>query len=345
MKTNILKTVITVIFSFWIITVFGQEKFTKNYKKSFSVNENTIFILSNKYGKVHVETNQSDKVEIKVSIIADVKSEEKANEIFKNIKINFSETANTISAVTEIEGSIKNTNINYFVTMPETLNSKLSNKYGYMFIDKLKSSSEINCKYGTLQINELLTLNKEKPALIDLKYSEGNIELSDFLTVDVKYSELDIKESAELSIVSGYSKLNLTKAGLIKAVSKYDPHYIVKDVSLMFIEGKYSKYEIENLKKTLKAKISYSNIELSNIEKNFDNVFIISKYGNIELSPDKEASYKLSAKVEYGNILCNCKVFQKDIGLKKLVSVFLGKDETSKSKIAVLAEYGNLKVN
>ncbi len=343
MKTFI-KYTLVIVLSFLITASFSQNKFEKKYDKTFSVNEKSLFKLTNKYGKVHVETNNSSKVEIHVVIEVDAKSKAKADEVFENIKIEFDESGNVISATTTIDGSIKNTEINYFVKMPETLQIELSNKYGHIFIDKLKSQSTIMCKYGDLQINELLTSDLKKKANIDLKYSEGTIEKCDYLDIDVKYSELKIGDSRAVDIESGYSDIQFDKAYVIKAVSKYDPDYTINEVTKFVVDGKYSGYEIETLHSLLKASIKYSNIEIENVKKGFESIFVITKYGNTEIKLAEDASYKLNAKAEYGSISSKGKTVSTDHGNTKVVSSLIGNDKGTSSKITISAKYGNIEV-
>jgi len=311
MKTHI-KTTLIALFSLLVTQVFAQEDYVKKYERNFNITETSNFKLSNKYGKVHIETNNSNKLEIKVEIIVNAKNKDKAEDIFDNIEINFEKDGNEISAITEIDGSIKNTEINYFVKMPETLKIDLSNKYGYIFIDKLKSQSKINCKYGDLHINELLTSKLENKATIDLKYSKGLIKKCDYTIINVKYSDLIIDESRVVEIISGYSNIKLKKAYIIDAISKYDPDYTINEVGKLVLKGKYSSYNINNLQNSLKAVVKYSNIEMENVKKDFEQIIVVSEYGNTEIKLEKEVSYTIKAKVKYGSISSKGKIYKKE---------------------------------
>ncbi len=344
MKTNIIKYTLLLLMSFVISITYSQDNFSKKYEKTFTVNENSLFKLSNKYGEVHIETNTSDKVEIIVSVDVEAKSKEKADEMFKKVNIKFDESGNTISATTEIDGSIKETSINYKVKMPETLQIELFNKYGFTFIDKLKSNSIIIVKYGKLQINELLTSELENKAVVQIKYSEGTIDKCDYLDLDVKYSEMEVNESRVVNLNSGYSKMNFDKAYILKAISKYDPGFTVNEATKLVLEGKYSAYDIGKLHSSLKGVIKYSNLRVETLMTGFENVFVSSKYGNVKIYTDEDASYKLNAKTEYGSITCKGKVIETDHGNTEVSSSFVGNDKDSTSKITIAAEYGNVTV-
>jgi len=310
MKTKFIKYTLILVFTFFVSNSFSQNSYTKKFEKTFAVNENTIFKLSNKYGKVHIETNNSDKVEITVIIIVNEKKKEKAEDIFDNIEIIFSEEGNYINALTEIDGK----------------------------------PSTIECKYGKLQINELLTSDLDKKAVVILKYSKGTIEKCDYLDLEVKYSGINVNESRVVNLNSGYSNIKFNKAYIMKVISKYDPDFTINEVTKLVLDGKYSGYNIGELHSSLKAFIKYSNLETEILDKDFESVFVNSKYGNIKIYVDEDASYKLNAKAEYGSIYSYGEVRQADSGNVKVTSSFIGNDENSKSKITITSKYGNINV-
>lgn len=346
MKTKILRNLFVIALSLVYTLSFSQENFTKNYEKSYKLNENSFFKISNKYGKVHIENTTSDKLEILVTISVETKNKDKADNVFDKIKINFNQSGDVISAETEIvkDIKVKKFSIDYNIKMPEDLKIDLTNKYGSIFINKLKSKSTINCKYGHLKINELITSELKNLATVNIKYSNGTISKCDYLKLDVKYSEMEINESRAVYINSGYSQLEFNKAYVLKVVSKYDPSFEIGEVTKLELEGKYSGYEIGKLNNALKADISYSNLELDHLNNSFENVNIIAKYGNVEIDVDEDASYKFSGDAEYGSISSKVKSSNSDSGIKNASSGFVGNDKNSKSKITIVCRYGNIEV-
>ena len=271
MKTKILRNLFVIILSFVYTFSFSQENFTKNYEKSYTLNKNSFFKISNKYGKVHIENTNTDKLEILVTISVETKNKDKADKVFNKIKINFNQSGDVITAETKIEKDIKvrKFSIDYNIKMPEDLKIDLTNKYGDIFINKLKSKSTITCKYGHLKINELITSELSNMATVNIKYSGGDINKCDYLNLDIKYSEMKIGESRAVYVNSGYSKLEFDKAYVLKVISKYDPTFEIGEVTKIELEGKYSNYEIGKLYNALKADVSYSNLELDNLNKRF----------------------------------------------------------------------------
>ena len=346
MKTKVLRNLFVIVISLFYTFSFSQENFTKNYEKSYDLNKNSFFKISNKYGKVHIENTNTNKLEILVTISVETKNKDKADKVFDKIKINFNQSGDVITAETEIEKDIKirKFSIDYNIKMPEDLKIDLTNKYGDIFINKLKSKSTITCKYGNLKINELLTSELANLATVNIKYSSGDINKCDYLNLNVKYSEMEIGESRAVYVNSGYSKLEFDKAYILKVVSKYDPTFEIGEVTKIELEGKYSDYEIGEIYNALKADISYSNFELDHLNKSFENVDIASKYGNVEINVDEEASYKFSGEVEYGSISSRVKNEKSDEGIRNVSNGFVGNDKKSKSKITIVSKYGNIEV-
>lgn len=141
--------------------ILSAKELTKNLHKEFDVNENTVLVLQNKYGKIDIRNGQEQKVIIDVEIIVEHPSQETAQKILGYLDVEFSSSGNEIKAITYINdrinkirgsnwGNNKKFRINYTVTMPKDLDIKLSNKYGDTFIDELTGYTEIDIKYGNL---------------------------------------------------------------------------------------------------------------------------------------------------------------------------------------------------
>ncbi len=326
--------------------MLSQENFFKKYEKSYTVTKSTQFVINNKYGKVHIENTTADKVEILVNISTESKSKEKADELLKKIEINFNQSGDIITAVTNIESgtNFKSLQIDYFVKMPEYIKLDLTNKYGDIFINRLTSNSVINCSYGNLKINELMTSELSNLATVNIKYSNGDISKCDYLNLDVKYSKMEVGESRAVFINSAYSKVEFENAYIIKAVSKYDPTYEVENVSKMELAGKYSDYDIGTVKNTFKTEVSYSNVEIENVLSGFENLEIISKYGNVEVDIDEAANYSITGSAEYGSITSKVKSTESESGLLTEVKGFTGSDPNPKSNIFFSIRYGNIEI-
>ncbi len=346
MKTNYFAIIIFIVFIGQNSDTFSQESSFKQYEKTYDVNKNSLFIISNKYGKVHIENIIEDKLIIIVNISTQNKSKEKADELLKKINVMFNQTGDIFSAMTEIESGLhfNNLKIDYLIKMPEYLKIDLTNKYGDIFINRLTSGSVINCSYGNMKINELITSELSNLATVNIKYSNGDINKCDYLNLDVKYSRMEINESRAVFINSGYSKIEFDKAYIIKAVSKYDPTFEINEVTKLELAGKFSDYNIGSIKTALKTSVNYSNIEVENILPGFEFIEIISKYGNVELNVDETASYFLNGQSEYGSISADLNTQKSENGLINKVRGFVGNNKESKSKIDFNLKYGNIEI-
>jgi len=346
MKTRIIRNVFVIALSLVYTITIAQNDFSKNYEKNFDVNKNSFFKISNKYGKVHIENINTDKVEILVTLNVETKSKEKADDFFDKIEIRIDKSGNNITAETEIDSDLKakNFSIDYFIKMPEYVTIDLENKYGDIFINKLTSKSTISCKYGHLQINDLITSEVDNLASVNVKYSKGAINTCDYLNLDVKYSEFEVNKSRAVYVNSGYSQVEFENAYILKIISKYDPKFKIGEAVKIDLDGKYSGYDIGKLSNSLTGEISYSNMEIENLKKAFEKIDLNSKYGNVEIGVDDDASYKLSASNDYGSISSKLSEKSDSDGTHISVDGFVGSEKSSKSHIILVSKYGNIEV-
>ncbi len=327
------------------------DDFTKKYKKEFNVNSESTLELSNKYGNVHVENWDQNKVFIEVVITIRKANEKKANSIFKKIKIEFSSEDNIHKATTEIIESISGSfSIDYNVKMPTAMNLKLTNKYGNIFVDQIDGHALIIGKYGDLRINKLTRGNVKPINQIYLGYTGGGSLVSEanWLKIVVKYSDIEIKTAKALMIDSKYSKVQIDKVRSVVAESKYDKPYEIGEITNFVVtSGAYSSYEIGILHKKLDAIVKYSSFSIENVTDDFESIDLQMKYGNIDISIAEKASYNLKADVEYGSIDYVHSKNMNKIADNTDVSIFglVGNNKSTKAKITVVAKYSNVEID
>ena len=70
--------------------------FERKITEEYSISENGSVEMHNRYGNVDVETWSGSEVKIEVIITVDARNQEKADEVFDRIDINFSNSASEI---------------------------------------------------------------------------------------------------------------------------------------------------------------------------------------------------------------------------------------------------------
>ncbi len=345
------KTLFAIVFVFiqvaFVQQVMAQE-LEKDYNQIYDIESDTEVKIANRYGEVRINNWDKEQVEFKVHVTVKGRNEKKSQKAMDKIIITFSQEGNVVSAETDIDGSISNTDIqiNYEVNMPKNLNLDLVNKYGPVFIDELTGKYQIAVKYGTLKANKLMSADTKPRSHITLGYSgKCKIEECTWLKLTMKYSGLTIDKAKAIAAVSKYSKLKINEIKAFVAQSKYDGYRFGR-INTLSAEAKYSSIKIDELSGRLKLDVSYTGCKVSHLKSTFNAVDIQTRYGGIKIAVDKTTNYALKADVTYGKVK-----FPDGGDIKKNISnhkntyiegTFGG--ETPKSKINIVSKYGGIKI-
>ncbi|MDA3952912.1 MAG: hypothetical protein PF485_04645 [Bacteroidales bacterium] len=360
MKAPIFKSALLLIFvQILVITsAFAEsEEFSKNLHKEYDANENTLLIIQNKFGDVDINNWDKDKVSIDVTITVDHKNEEKAKELIDYIEVKFSQTGNTIEAITTIDDKFSKWNtftfndnhkefsIDYKVNVPKNIKLDLSSKYGNVFINEIAGHTKISVKYGNLKINKL-TREAIKPYNeIYLSYSNGTstIEECKWLNLTIKYSELNITDCKALIAITKYSDLYVDKASSIVCESKYDDYRLGKITNFVTTSA-YTDFEIDEIYKKLEFDNRYGNLNINYVPANFEKISIENEYGSINIGIDPNASYKLNGYAKYADIdyANEGRISRIKESTSLQVEGLVGTDNSTKSIVEIETKYGSV---
>ncbi len=314
-KVLISKLVLFILVSFTCSSFpLNAQDFSKTIKKEFPLNPNGDFTLSNKYGKVEINTWNNNQVSIEVLITAHADSETDAKSIFDKIYIEFEHEAGSVSAKTSISSKSKDLmnwdkakfTIDYKVFIPSTVTLNLSNRFGDAFVGELKNDAQVDLHHGNLRmvgVSGTLALN--------LSYGDVSIVEAKDLNALLRYCKARLSDIHKGEIVSKYSKIYLESAESLICSSKYDT-YEIGEVKVLKNEGKfdhftidqahqitaqtrYSDYVIGSLSNQLVLDLSYGGAEIANIETAFSKVDIKGMYADFNIKVRRDLAFRLSA--------------------------------------------------
>lgn len=336
-------------------TVNAEEyKEVKEYNKEFSANKATTLDISNIFGEVTVQNWNENKISVYVKVTTENSDADKAKEMIELIKITFDEDGDIKKAKTELEDKLsksktfgKNGNhfsIDYTVKIPSYINVSLSNKFGDLFLDKLDGLANITVKFGNLKVNELTRGNEKPLNTINLAYSDNEsvIKKCNWLNIVPRYSELKIEEAQALVLDSKYSEVSIESANSIVCDGAYDELTIDK-VNNLVAKGAYTELKIGKVMNKLDLSVKYGECDIDYIAKNFEEIKIIAKFSDVEMSIDEEAGYTIKGVAKYGGIdlPSHIKVSKIEEGMTKRVEGTVG---NGKGKIILEAGYGNIEI-
>ena len=330
------------------VNMYAKDSFEKKENKVFSLNENSKFVINNKFGSINIENNQTNQLVIDVVIKVEAGSKEKADKVFDKISIKINEKDNVISAITDINGSINNTefSIDYYVKMPAGLSIDLSNKFGPVVINSLTGNAVLNVEYGNLQADILNFKKSDTQGEIHISYGAGDIKSISNANMSVKYSGLMLKETNNIKLETRFSSLEAENIIKLTLDSKYD-NIEIKRIEDLIMDSKFSNVEIEEISKSLILDFEYGNFNLNNVLKGFSEITINNKFGEIEISMADDVSYIIDARSDNSDIDIpespGVKVTKEGNG--KRMSGIVGKDKNTISKIVLVSKFGNINLD
>jgi len=327
------------------------DDFTKNYHQEYKVTKSTIIKLSNRYGNMHVENWDKNVVDIKVVVTVKTSSKSKADNTFDKIKIEFAKDGDMISAITEIKESIRNTSfsIDYTVKMPKDINVDLSNKYGNLFLNEINGHAKISVKYGSFTINKLTRGNEKPLNFVSIAYSNSVCDIEDvnWLKLEARYSKVSISKGIALMVGSKYSSIKIKKSKSIVAESKYDHPFRVGYVRNFICTGGYSSFEVTKLYNKLEMDLKYSNLDVDEVDSDFELIKVKLRYGKASLSIPEGIGYELKAEAAYGSVSHpgGEKISKVVDGTESTVWGIVGSSSNPKAKIIIDSKYGNVRLD
>jgi len=336
-------------------TAVCQDEHTKKFENKYTATKNTQLVVNNKYGDVDIRDWDKNEINIEVTIILKDVTSQKADQIFKEVAIDFSKEEDMISVETVYNEEFfrlvnkdqflqeKRFEVNYLVMLPAYIKVDVENKYGNVFVSKLTSASSILVKYGSLKVNQIIAENKDNMALIDLAYSKGTIENCEWMKIITKYSQMNVQKSKALIIISKYSKLNVEQGSSLICESKYDS-YEIGTLANFVTEAQYSNFRFNEISKKIELDTKYTDVKVSKVPSGFSSITIENSYGSVKIAIEPSATYTLKGHAKYAKINYpeNSKVnrFQENTELQ--VEGIVGNTTSASSSVTIETQYGGV---
>lgn len=280
----------------------------KEINHSFKVDNNSCLQVDNKYGNISITHWNKEEVSMRIEIICKANNERIAQENIDRVSIDATMLGNKISAKTELKSSNKSTrnlsiNINYYIQMPATLKSELSQKYGNIYLpEKDNHEMDIEVKYGNLKAGDFVA-----PLSLEAKYSNVKVGNLTHAEIDLSYSGgASIAKAHKLKIDSRYSNTDIEQIDELKISSNYG-NVSIGQVNKLTLELAYGNTTIKKLNETLNAdELKYSNLTIHSLSPSFKQFNVDARYGNVDVKLPANASFRVAAKeMKYSKCIIN----------------------------------------
>jgi hypothetical protein len=320
----------------------------KVINKAYIVNSDAGVNIDNSFGSIYVTTWNEDKIEIEVIIKVSGDSEKWVNAKLAAIDVDFTALKSMVSAKTTFNNTSTQRNgrdnsfeINYTVKIPKNGTVKLNNKYGNIGSSDLFSTTDINCKYGKINLARL----NGNSNTIQISYcNNSTIESLKSGAVTSKYSGLKINEVNKLDLLSDYSEIEIIEGNDVKYNSRYGSVKI-KKINSLDGNGNYLTIYVGSLSNQLKLNTKYSNITIDAIQAKANNVNIMSGYSGVDIGFQPNCTFDFDVSLRYGELKYDNELnvnSREETNTSKRISGFYKKK--GENKISVTSDYGNVKL-
>lgn len=290
-----------------------KEKHTKEktIKKSFNVNADAEFGITNRYGNINIMTWSENRIEIEVTIKVEGNNIDKVNKKLNQLDVAFQSAPNKVTAITAINGSSSDTSwwnkrkdnnvkmeINYVVKMPITNTVRLFNDYGNINLDKLEGDAYIKCDYGKITTKELLGDNNT------LRFDYSNNCYFEYIKngkITADYSSFTVAKTKGLDIKADYTKSIVEISENVNYNCDYGS---LKIANINNLEGKgdYLTLRLGNVFKTVSLRANYGSIKIDRMASKAKSIDINSDYVGITIGHDPNFNFNFDIDLDYGSL-------------------------------------------
>ena len=279
----------------------NQEEKKKYVEKNYSVSAITKLRVSNRFGKVEINSWEKNEFDIKVEIIGKGRNEERAQRILDAIEIDITEGSSEIVFETEISNT-KNKNqegfeINYTIYMPDTNPLDIKNSFGDVTMGDRKNELDIIVSYGSMRVGDV-----SGEAQIKLSFGSGSVGSIEDGEATIKYSKFDIDGASKLEMTQGFSEIEIGEVTDLEIESKYGSVEIEK-AETVDADAHFSGFEIEELTGSLELDCCYlGNFKIDKLAKSFSLVDIDGKFGSYEIGLEEGMNADINAEFSFADL-------------------------------------------
>lgn len=270
----------------YAMPALATEEIQKKLTESFQVTPTEKLRIENRYGKVHVETGNTNRIEVNITVRAWGDTEKVAQKLMETIQVVQKRSGNEISFVTEISarniyiGKSSGFEINYHINMPISNPLNLRNSYGQVYLADFNGPLQLSVAYGRLQARRITGDNS---------------------SINVSYGGAEIEELSSGSLESKYSKpVRIEKAGTLKLDEKYGGVEIGEIASLE-CSSAYSSLKIGRVSNSLVLNTRYGGAEIKEVSAGFKTLKIEGSYGSVDVHFNNQAGFDFAVNTRYGN--------------------------------------------
>lgn len=285
------------------LTANAQFSETREFVRRFKIQPETRIDITNKYGRIELNTWKKDSVVIKFRMEINEKKQDKLKKTLDNLNFDISNSQHYLIVKTQVDkyrsqvesellkfketilqtnGSIR---IDLVVWLPDNRELRLENKFGDIIMGDYQGETQINLSNGKLNAGDL-----PKHASLNLSFADANINNLPNASIISNYSDINLKNAGTIRLETKSSTIEIQNSDNLIIDSRRDK-YRIRLAGKIEAAGNFSNFMVNELKEKANFKMSFGNLDIEKILSSFNNIYIESRSTDVNLYFDPEAKF------------------------------------------------------
>ena len=307
MNNKLKKTGIPLLISGLIVlfSLTGHAQFTetREFVKRFRIQQETRIDITNKYGKIELNTWNKDSVVIQFRMEVNEKKQDKLAKILDNLDFDISNSQYYLIVKTEVDKNrspIENELVKFKETMLQTNGSiridlviwlpdqhelRLENKFGDIIMGDYLGETQINLSNGKLKAGTL-------PKISSLNLSFADASVNDLTNARIisNYSDILIKNAGAIRFESKSSDIEVLNSEDLSIDSRRDK-YRIRIAEKVDATANFSHFILSELKNKANMRLNYGSLDMEKIMSSFNSIYVESRSTDVNLYFNPEAKF------------------------------------------------------
>jgi len=276
---------------------------TREFVRRFKIQPETRIDITNKYGRIELNTWKKDSVVIFFKMEINEKKPIKLAKTLDNLDFDISNSQHYLIVKTMVDknrsqveseflkfketilqtnGSIR---IELIVWIPDNHELRLENKFGDIVMGDYDGETEINLSNGKLKCGDLA-----KRASLNLSFADAIINNMPNARIISNYSDINIRNSGTLRLETKSSTIEIQNSNDLSIDSRRDK-YRIRIANKLDAFGNFSHFTVSEFNNKANMRLSYGSLDMEKIQADFSNIYIESRSADLNLYFNPEAKF------------------------------------------------------
>jgi hypothetical protein len=306
MNRRTLTTVIPILSGLLLLlslTVHAQFTENREFVRRFRIQPETRIDITNKYGRIELNTWEKDSVVIQFKMEINAKKPDKLSKMLTDFDFDISNSQHYLIVKTQVDqnrsqiesellkfketilqtnGSIR---IDLMVWLPDNHELRLENKFGDIVMGDYQGETQILLSNGKLKAGNL-----PRRTSLNLSFADANISNLSNARIVSNYSDIILKNSVSLRMETKSSTIEIQNSDDLSIDSRRDK-YRIRQTEKIDASGNFSHFMVSELKSKANLRLSFGSLDMEKIQTNFSNLYIEAKSADINLYFNPEAKF------------------------------------------------------